>query len=367
MKTGKTLGELAAQLQDLQENARDFIVPTHQLKAALSPDMNTAFLTFKNGEAEEEFQLNNWSHRQLAGYADIPQSYYERIRRENPNLFIENVDHGLYQQANSAKPGATEKRMLRTFRGSIRALVSDRYRRLDSADLLEAVAPVVLDSGMQVVSSELTEQRMYLQLTSPRLQGEVKKGDVVQHGLVISSSDVGAGSIRVEPMIYRLVCTNGMISSAAIKKFHLGRAQGEDAVFELLSDDTINLTDQAFWAQVHDVVAASLKPAQFEKELDKLRIAANEPIKNFDLPKVVELSAKHVGVQSEKVRQMVLANLANGADGAGLTKWGLANAYTAVANTDLVDYDAAIDLERAGSQIINMPAGAWRTISAAQE
>jgi hypothetical protein len=370
MKIGKTINELAAYLTDIQNNARDFVVPTQRLRVTLDDIVTETetrkaqpVLSFENGD-EHRFTPNSWSHRQLATYADIPQQYYDRIRQENPELFVDMANHGLRRQVEAAAPGKTESRMVRTYRGQVRALVSDRYRRLDSIDLLEAVAPIIVDSGMQVLSSEVTDQRMYLQLATPKLQGEVKKGDVVQHGLVISSSDVGAGSVRVEPMIYRLVCTNGMISSAAIKKFHLGRAQGEDDVYELLTDDTMKLTDQAFWAQVSDVVKASLMPKRFEAELDKLRVAANEPIRNFDLPRVVELAAKHVGVAGEKVRQFVVAYLANGADGAGLTRWGLANAFTAVANTDLVGYDEAVELERVGAKIIDLSASVWKNIAA---
>lgn len=356
MREGKSITELAQQLQDLRENARDFIVPTKSLAMVVSPIDGLLKLEFTNGKAER-FAPNSWSHRQVATYTGVPQAYYDRLKAENPGLLASNVNHGLAMHKD-------ERRLVRTYRDGVRAMVSDRYRRLDSVDLLETVAPILIESGMQVLSSELTDMRMYLQVTTPRLKADVKVGDTVQYGLVVSSSDVGAGSVRVEPLLYRLVCTNGMITSAAIRKFHIGKAAGEgDDPYELYSDATRSLTDQAFWAQVRDVVLASLNPAHFEKQVDKLRLAAGQAITNFDLPQVVELAARHVGVSGDKVKQSVVAYLANGADGAGLTRWGLANAFTAAANADHVSYDDSVDLERVGAQIIDLPKSAWNAIS----
>lgn len=362
MKTGKSIVELAQQLQDIRSNSKDFIVPTEKLEITVNAEQKPV-VSFTNG-SRQEFGLNGWSNKQLAQYVDIPQNYYDRIQSENPLLFAANVNHGLGRIADEAKDlRRAESRMVRTYRGNVRALVSNKYRRLDCFDLLETVAPLMIDNGLEVMSSEITERRMYIQAVSPRITSMVKVGDTVQYGLVISSSDVGAGSVRVEPLIYRLVCLNGMISNAAIKKFHIGKSQGEDNVLELCSEETMNLTDKAFWAQVRDVVMGSMRKEIFEAQVDRLRLAANEKIENFDIPRVIELASKHVGVTNEGLKQSMVAYLANGADGAGLTKWGLANAFTYAAGQDTVNYDDAVDLERAGAKIIDLPGKAWSVIA----
>jgi hypothetical protein len=376
MKSGKSIQELAAQLEDIQSNARDFIVPTQMMKVdlhdviAATEEKQAAekkvepVLTFTNGE-KKSFALNTWSDRQLAQYADIPKAYYDRIKVENPSLFADNCNHGLFKQAEVARLAHTqEARMIRTYRGSIRALVSAKYRRLDCFDLLQAVGPQMIEAGLKVKSSELTDRRMYIQAVTDRIEAEIKKGDVVQYGLVISSSDVGAGSVRIEPLIFRLVCLNGMIASTAIRKFHVGRNQAEDDTYELLTDSTKDLTDAAFWAQVKDVVAASMQPERFNAEVDRLRIAANEPILNFDVPRVIELASKAVGVTNEGVKKSMVAYLANGADGAGLTRWGLANAFTHAAGMNDVNYDDSMDLQRAGAKVIELNANQWKHIAA---
>lgn len=378
MKTGKTLVELAKELERIKSVARDFLVPTEKLeaKAVDAPligsdgiridgqDRNVV-LTFKNGE-DHQFKLNPWSGGQLAIYSEIPKPYFDRLNSENPSLLASNINHGLYRQSSIArKAGKQENRMLRTLDGKVRGLLSSRYRILDAHDMLESVLPVMMDKGMEVVSSEVTERRLFIKALSPNLKAEVKKGDVVQYGLVVSTSDVGAGSVRVEPLIYRLVCANGMISNTAIRKFHVGKNQAEDDIRELLSDRTRELTDAAFWASVRDVVLGSMAPHNFEKQVDLLRVAANEEIKNFDLPRVVELTMNATKISGERKKNSIIASLASGNEGAGLTRWGLINAFTRAAQDESLGYEDSIDMERAAGQILELPRTAWSYIAAA--
>lgn len=358
MKKGKSLTELAQTLESMQATAKDFIVPTEKL--TMSEDTK---LSFVNG-ADHSFELNNLAHSQVATYTEIPKNYYDKLRVERPDLLSKNVNHGLAKQAEILKrSGKPETRMIRTNGNNMRALLSSSYRRLDSYDLLNAVLPTMIESGLKVDSSELTESRLYIKALSPKLQGEIKKGDAVQYGLLVSNSDVGSGALRVEPLIYRLVCLNGMITSAAFRTTHLQSSQASREVQELFTDKTKEISDAAFWMQVNDVVRSSLSAEMFEREINRLRNASEQKITNFDLPEVVELSMRQVGVTGESTKQNMIAYLANGADGAGLTKYGLANAFTYAAQSDDVNYDQSIELERAGSNIIDLNVNQWRKVA----
>lgn len=356
MKTGKTLVELAQELTRRKEHSKDYVAPVQKLEAVATP--NDVQLALHNGSSKL-LPMSNWAHSQAATFADIPKAYYDRIRSENPALLAKNINHGM------AVTGQDQKRLVRTVDNRVTALLSPRYRRLDSFELMDAVLPTLVEKGFEVQSSEVTERRTYIKAISPRITGEVKKGDVVQFGAAISNSDVGAGSLRIELFCLRLACLNGMISENSMRKAHLGKSllgDGTD-IAELLTDKTQALTDAAFFHQVRDVLIGSMKPEVFEKELNKFRLADGMKITNFDLETVVELASTHVGVTSEKSKQSMLAYLANGADGAGLTKWGLANAFTYAAQADDIDYDTATDLERAGSAIIELTPRDWTRIA----
>jgi hypothetical protein len=354
MKQGKSLVELAQEVTRINSLKRDFVVPVSRLEPV--PTDKGLALAFANGE-RHEFGLNNWSNSQLASFADIPKAYYDRINQENPHLLSQNVKHAF------SKSPANDSRLVRTLDGNVRGLLSSRYRILDSHDMLESVLPVILDKGMDIVSSEVTERRLFIKCLSPSLQSEVQKGDIVQYGLVISTSDVGAGSVRVEPLIYRLVCSNGMIADTALRKFHMGRNQADENIRELLSDSTRALDDQAFWASVRDIVIASMRPENFEKQVDRLREAAKDKIESFDLPRIVELSMKATGLTGETKKNSILASLATGNEGAGLTRWGLVNSFTRAAQADHFSYEESIEMERAAGLVLELPKTAWKNIA----
>jgi hypothetical protein len=359
MKSGKSLVELAKTLEHIKKNGKDFIVPTQKLTMD-----DKAQLVFQNGK-EQILKPTGYAHGQIAGYTNIPKQYYDRIMMENPQLLSKNVNHGFdVASQKSRRDGKPESRMVRTVDGNVRAVLSSSYRRLDSFDLCNEVLPVIADRGMEVISSEITDTRLYIKALSPKLTAEIQKGDVVQYGIVISNSDVGAGSVRVEPLIYRLVCTNGMISDTAMKKFHVGKNQAEENIMELLSEETLNLTDAAFWATVRDVTLSSLRPEIFEREVNRIRAAANQKITNFNVPEVVELAMKATGTSGENVKDTMIGYLANGADGAGLTRWGLANAYTYAAHKDeKMGYDQSIELERAGAKVLTLSEQQWKRVA----
>lgn len=355
--------DLATELMRIDETKKDIVAPVTALHMA----ENDASLAVINGEVHE-YKPTTWAHQQIASYADVPKSYYDRLKDENPSLLSRNVNHGFLKNVEQAQSnGKNESRLIRLLDGNVRAFLSSRYRILDSSDLLTAVMPLMADNKMKVESSELTERRLFVKAVSDRaeLTTEVKKGDVVQYGLVISSSDVGSGSVRIEPMIYRLSCLNGMISpDSTIRKFHVGKdlAAINQDFQDILSDETKRKADDAFWSTVREVVAHSMKVEIFQNVVDRLRVAANEPIKNYDLPRVVELTTKALNITGDNIKNNIMRELASGGD---LSRWGLVNAFTAAAHTtEGIDYESSTELERAGGKILDLPADQWRNISA---
>lgn len=357
MKQGRSLTQLAQRLEEIRNTAKDFVVPVKNLE--MTPEGNLAF-------AGANFAPNSWASQQIAGYADIPQKYYDRIRTENPALLARNVNWALEKFGKeSESKSRREARMVRTLDGTVRAFLGSKYRRLDCYDLLEAVFPTLEKHKLVVETSEITEQKMYIQCIAPQLESEVKKGDGVFYGLTISSSDVGAGAVRVEPLVYRLVCKNGLIMPVAMKKYHAGKEQASDDVYEVLSDETRELTDRAFWNQVRDIVEHSLKPETFHAEVARLREAALDPIRSANIESVVELSMRAVNVGGEQKKNSIVAALARGADGAGLTKWGLMNAFTEVAQAPEINYDESVHMQRAAGKILELSPRDWKRVAEA--
>jgi len=364
MLTGKSLTDMAKELERIQEQKQDFIVPTKELEAKVG-DNQQVNIAFETNEGEHSFGLNSHSSQQVASYLDIPVRYFHKLQQENPILLTDNINHGLENKGQIVKRGnKPEGRMIRSLDGYLRGFLSSYYRPLDSHKLLETALPVIFENGMEVVSSENTERRLFVKALSPKLKTEIQKGDTVQYGLTISNSDVGSGSLRIEPMIYRLVCDNGMISNTAMKRFHTGRNQVEREVFEVLSDETLQKDDAVFWDKVQDILKASMEQVNFEREVERLKEATEIPIENTKLDKVVDKAMKATKVQGENKKEGILAALASGNEGAGLTKYGLVNSFTKAAHqVEEISYEDSIEMERAGGMILDLNKSQWKEIA----
>ena len=348
MKTGKSLIELATELQRQSEAKQDFVTSTENLELQPSGEL---VLTKSNDALS--FPTSENAHTQIAQNLKIPVKYYRRMRLEAPELLATNVNTWFADQP--------KRRMIRTLDGNARAYLSDRYRRLDNFQLADVVFNVLSEMGnnVEVVSSELTENRMYIKAINQGLQLDVKPGDTVQAGICISNSEVGLGSLSVEPLIYRLVCTNGMIArDFSTRKYHVGRAMDSNA-FELFSDDTLKADDKAFFLKIKDTVKAAVDMAKFSLIVDQLKKSTEKPIKGNPV-KTVEVLAKDSDYTEEE-SSGILTHLIRGGD---LTAFGLSNAVTRTAQ-DLENYDRATHFEREGSRIITLPNSAWEKLATA--
>ncbi len=353
MKAGRTLTEMALEL-DRQLNAkRDYLVDTRSLSMTV-PESGPS-LTIANGSQLAPLMVNDIAHRQIGQYLGIPAKYYDKMREELPELLAHNVTQWFGHQP--------ETRMIRTLDGTTRAFLSDKYRRIDNYEVAQTVLPIIArmghEDGATIESCELTDSRMYLKVVNPRIQAEVKKGDIVQAGLVISNSETGQGSVTVSPMIYRLVCTNGMIAADnSLRKYHVGRtnASGED--FSIYRDETVEADDRAFLMKIEDTVRAAVDQSKFEGIVAKMREATEARIEPKAAPQVVELAAKEYNFTKDE-GDGILGHLIAGGD---LSLYGLANAVTRHSQ-DVKNYDRATELEATGWRMITISPTLWKQLT----
>ena len=352
MKEGKTLQELAAELERQQLAKKDLIVSTGVLSMDSRDDGGIA-LNIMGGQMIQHYDVGEIAHRQIGQFLKIPATYYDRMRREYPQLLTLNANGWFAKMPQS-------KRMLRTLDGTARALLSDRYRRIDNFEVASAVLPIISRmEGAGVESCELTDSRMYLKVVNPRVTAEIKKGDIVQAGVLISNSEVGMGSVTVSPLIYRLVCSNGMIAEdGKLRKYHVGRANESREDFSIYRNETIEADDKAFLMKLEDSVKAAVDQARFAAIVDKLRDAAEAKIQPKQVQQVVELASKEYGF-TDSESNGILGHLAAGGD---LSLYGLANAVTRQAQ-DVASYDRSTELEATGYRIITMAPSLWRSLT----
>lgn len=350
MKTGKTLIELAQEIERQAQSKRDYVTPTTALELT---DQDQ--LTLDMDERPVTVDITPHTHRQIGERIGIPAKYYQRMQAEAPALLAHNVNH--WFQANP------EKRMVRTLDGKARAFLSDRYRILDNYHLLDVVMNTIADLGLGdgIASADITDSKLYLKVINKRLELEVQQGDVVQAGFCISNSEIGLGAVKVEPLIYRLVCSNGMISQDySQKRYHVGRAASEAESYELFADDTLKADDEAFFLKVRDTVRAAVDIAKFSLIVERMREATQQKLEGNPV-KAVEVTAKTFNL-SQGESSGILTHLIQGGD---LSAYGMLNAITRTAQ-DVESYDRATELEAMGSKVLSLPQSTWREIAVAR-
>lgn len=349
MKTGKSLQALVVELERQATTKKDFIADTRKLSFEAEPEHGVV-LNGVNGP----LPLQVTAHQQLGLSLGIPKVYYDRLLQNAPDLLAKNANHWL-----QAEPA---KKMVRTLDGKVRAVLSNSFRPLDNLDLASAVLPKLVKLKATVQSSEVTENRFYLKAVTDRIQGEVKVGDVVQAGMVVSNSETGLGALHVEALDFWLSCLNGMIREGSIRKTHVGRRNHRDDALEeareFYRDETRRLEDRTFFAKVQDAVTGMFDQGRFNKRIDQYRDASKRMIE-APADEVLEVTAKKLLLTDEE-QSSVLKYLIQGGD---LSQYGLSNAITR-ASQDVDSYDRATDMEKMGGTIVELSPSEWKAIAA---
>jgi uncharacterized protein DUF932 len=120
---------------------------------------------------------------------------------------------------------------LRLRGNEVTAIVSGRYAPLDATELVDAVRSGLVKHGLlgearvRSVASGLVDN---LRLVFPSEERAVKPGDVSSVGLDIVSSSFARSAVHVSPVVWRLVCSNGLKRAerkGGLSFRHVGDAQ----------------------------------------------------------------------------------------------------------------------------------------------
>jgi hypothetical protein len=281
MKIGRTIVELAQELTAQQETKRDFHARTKTLSM-----LPTGRFRLETTDEEIIVPATGYAHGQIASKFNIPKGYYDRVMSDSPALLAENVNHWMGKSEDTS--------LIRLLRGQMRAVLSDRYRIVDNNDILAMVLPELADmgDGMKIVSCQVTESRMYVKVINTNIEEAIAVNDPVQAGFTLSNSEIGNGSVCVEPFIYRLFCTNGMIlKDARQRKNHVGRVTESNDLYAI---DTLQAIDDAFKLKLRDLIRNAVSISTFKEAVADMRAAKDDKIVG-QTTKAVELTAKAIG------------------------------------------------------------------------
>jgi hypothetical protein len=154
-----------------------------------------------NGHAEmQTLSLSETATFQLCQKLEIPVRYYRRLPGEMQAV-VANYDLNRQNGKSFLLRGKSEW---------IRAFLSAEYVAYNNSQIAQTAESLLRNGALDVKSFLLEETHMFLKIISEDIH-DLESG--LKAGIMIGNSEVGMGSVSVEPFVFRKPCTNDLIVS----------------------------------------------------------------------------------------------------------------------------------------------------------
>jgi len=278
-------------------------------------------LTLVSSHGETKITVREHAFSQLCTQLGAPARYLRQLPTETA---LQCLNHGLRKYEGTP-------RTLRMAGSSVRAIVSDRYAELDDVPALHMLAEACGGRELFLAGFGQSVGTTVCRFVSPKLF-DGPDGHPLQIGLDFKNSEVGNHSVSLRSVIFRQVCTNGLVveygKSQASKWRHIGNTERLQDAFASMVPVVLSGAEEALYraAASHGLI---LSVAEARARVAALQLTEGQQ----------ELSL------TAALSEAGLA--ANAADDAKITGWHLINGMTA----------SARDLEPAERVFVEAQAG----------
>lgn len=301
----------------------------------------------------------------FAARLSLPIGYLRRMRDgDHTDLLDHNVNYWLEQE-----PSRTH--MVRAFKptagepvGIMRALMSDKYKRLDNLDTMLAILSGLRAAGVKVDvrQFDITERRMRFVAEAPEVLayapallkgyrwGGMSADDMptISAGFAFSNSETGGGALTCTPRLVVQVCKNGLtVTKDVVRNVHLGGRLDEGIV--QWSDATQEKSLALVTSQVTDAVTTFLNVEYVERTVAAMEEKAG--VRIADPAGAVKVIAKRA-LFTETEAQGILASFIEGGQ---VTAGGMVQAVTAYAQ-QIESPERAVFVEEQAMAVLDLAA-----------
>ena len=369
-----TLEKLLIRIKDTNARKQDFIAPTKELQFRTIQDVphtqSEIVIEGNGGEPTRFLRVNDLCFDQIAQKNGLDVRTARRLQSEYPREY-DSLTNAIWQKENN-------KRMVRTYddlnqgmnpSGTARAFLSDKFKTFDNSDLLESALPQLMESDAcwKIVNCAITQKKMYIRLKSELITGAgANVNDIMAHGIGLSNSETGAGSISAFGINWTLACLNGMQNQNITRKSHITSARDGDT-WNILTNETKEADNHSLKLQLRDIVSSYASRDSFDENLEKMKLASEDTI-DVETTEAVENLGK-VLTLSKKETSNVLDGLLKTIGQAGyendkpVNRATFVNAVTRVGNTAKAD---DVDFwQKLGGQVLNMKKTDWNRVAMA--
>jgi hypothetical protein len=364
MKAGLSLTDFAAEVQHRDHAKADYLAPVKLLDVQSNGHTNLILREVEDASGDElaPLEVNTIAHQQIASYLGVPKAFYDTLQTQTSTLRDPNdPSQPLYDTLVNGllRARTDDTRLVRTLFGQARGFLSDRYRQMDNLEILTRLLPVIQQLpavNWDQSSLQITDQRMYLQLVDTSKPKIITSGthdrldDVLQRGVVVTNSEVGLGSFSVQPLVFRQVCSNGLvITEYAQRRFHVGGRNTGDAGV-VWQSDTAKARNELTIMEMRDLMIHSMSDEFLDKIAARAQDAADQKIKGTQVEATIRNVTERFRLNGDE-RDAMSGHFYEGGD---LSLWGLVNSITRAAQ-DVESYDRSVELQAIGGNLLALP------------
>jgi len=327
-RTGLTFDNVLKRLGDFKIKCSDYYVPMNMLTYGVG--VHGDFLEVGG----EEIGFSPLGRAQLCRFIKpgLGQIFGDCSEMNRMNLFNQFLPEAIEGQPN-------KEIFVRSHDNLIRGCLSNSYGVFDDFKLVQLVKNVLGEKAKEarVTSFSKDDGRGHMNVSFIWDNDNIELGklddgkpDIAKRGISISNSELGLGSVRIEPMLYRLICSNGMVRAMA-SQANLMRHFGDPKKLEKKIGGIIWNLDKLYIDMVN-----------------KVKAAREARITKIEVQKFIRETARYFHV-SDKTDKIIEAwHKEEGDD-----KFAVANAFTRAAHESFEGRDK-YDLEVVGNKIVDM-------------
>lgn len=282
-----------------------------------------------------EFGFTPLGERQFCRYININGSFFAKCNSSNRQ--------GLYNQFNAAAIEAdpTKEIFVRTHNNAVRGVLSNNYGTFDDLRLFHMIKNILGEKAKDIEvrsffkddDSGHTNMQLFWKDDNVDI-GTSPDGtpDIIKRGFNCSNSELGQGSIRISPMIWRQWCTNGAVREVASQS-SLMRHFGDPKLLE-----------KKIGALIYNMDTFHVEM------INRLKKSKEERITKMEVEKFIRETAKTYTLNDDQANLIVSAWKKEEGD----TKFHVANAFTRAAHESIAfDGHTGYELEVIGNKIID--------------
>jgi hypothetical protein len=209
---------LISRLENMKANSRDINVINKDLRVGLNED-GVLILKTRTGE---NLQFTRSGFTQFCSKYEVPSNYMKKcIMRDKSKLALKNLNLWIKH----SKP--EKENLIRIYNERVRGFLSDKYSVMDNSEAVNDLNYAIVNSSdmtYTIERSALNEEKMNLRLV--REEQININGEILHVGFRLKNSEVGLHKLELELLLYKQICTNGMIFGGGSGYFysrkHLG-------------------------------------------------------------------------------------------------------------------------------------------------